>query len=260
MVLGVPEWIVATSCSWRVPEPNRRNSVPQSRCGPRRSRAGLPGPERADPGLRLRRRFDSPAGSAPDPSKWMIAQARGSSRTRCSGTARRTWASTATTGRTSSWTATPTWSSGQRNDDNRYVSGKLVSTFRTGINHTFEARIQFNCLTAGCWSAWWLLNDNPSGGEVDHGVVRQREWPSGTTVFPRRLDGESFATFPLGVDSNWHRWRCTWNDSGMYFWMDYVGGAEPYFRFQPTRWTTGRSTIQATSWHRPQPRGLVARQ
>ena len=28
-----------------------------------------------------------------------------------------------------------------RNDDNRYVSGKLVSTFRTGISHTFEARI-----------------------------------------------------------------------------------------------------------------------
>jgi beta-glucanase (GH16 family) len=54
------------------------------------------------------------------------------------------------------------------------------------------------------------------------------EWPSGTTVHAR-LDGESFATFPLGVDSNWHRWRCTWNDSGMYFWMDYVDGAEPYF-------------------------------
>ena len=67
------------------------------------------------------------------------------------------------------------------------------------------------------------------GGEVD--LVEwygNGEWPSGTTVHAR-LDGESFATFPLGVDSNWHRWRCTWNDSGMYFWMDYVDGAEPYF-------------------------------
>ena len=67
-----------------------------------------------------------------------------------------------------------------RNDDNRYVSGKLVSTFRTGINHTFEARIKFNCLTAGCWPAWWLLNDNPSA------AARSTLWSGTATGSGRR--------------------------------------------------------------------------
>jgi beta-glucanase (GH16 family) len=31
------------------------------------------------------------------------------------------------------------------------------------------------------------------------------------------------------VDGNWHNWRVTWNQSGMYFWQDYVEGMEPYF-------------------------------
>ncbi|NDJ91511.1 1,3-beta-glucanase, partial [Mycolicibacter kumamotonensis] len=26
-----------------------------------------------------------------------------------------------------------------------------------------------------------------------------------------------------------HTWRVTWNQSGMYFWQDYVDGMEPYF-------------------------------
>ena len=91
-------------------------------------------------------------------------------------------------------------------------------------------RIKFDCLTAGAWPAWWLMNDHPEvGGEVD--LVEwygNGDWPSGSTVHAR-LDGTSFATQPLGVDGNWHTWRVTWNDSGMYFWQDYVDGAEPYF-------------------------------
>ncbi len=34
-------------------------------------------------------------------------------------------------------------------NDGKYVSGKLVSTFRTGINHTFEARVKLDCLDRG---------------------------------------------------------------------------------------------------------------
>lgn len=117
-----------------------------------------------------------------------------------------------------------------RQPDGKYVSGKVVGNFATGINRTFEARIKLNCLTAGCWPAWWVLNDNPvRGGEVD--LVEwygNGEWPSGSTVHAR-LDGTSFATQPYPVDSNWHTWRLTWNDSGMYFWQDYVEGKEPYF-------------------------------
>jgi hypothetical protein len=117
-----------------------------------------------------------------------------------------------------------------RGDDGRYVSGKIVGTFGAGINHTFEARVKFNCLTAGCWPAWWLLNDNPErGGEVDIAEwYGNMDWPSGTTVHAR-LDGTSFATQPFPVDSLWHTWRVTWNDSGMYFWRDYKPGMEPYF-------------------------------
>jgi beta-glucanase (GH16 family) len=115
-------------------------------------------------------------------------------------------------------------------EDGRYVSGKIVGTWWGGIGTTWEARIRFNCLTAGCWPAWWLSNDHPvAGGEVD-----MVEWygngerPSGTTVHARS-DGTSFATFPFPVDSGWHTWRVTWNPAGMYFWRDYVDGAEPYF-------------------------------
>jgi hypothetical protein len=117
-----------------------------------------------------------------------------------------------------------------RESDGKYVSGKVVGTFGAPINHTFEARVKFNCLTPGAWPAWWLLNDNPvRGGEVD--LVEwygNMEWPSGTTVHAR-LDGTSFATMPFPVDSLWHTWRMTWNYGGMYFWRDYTPGMEPYF-------------------------------
>ncbi|SKW07864.1 putative beta-1,3-glucanase [Mycobacteroides abscessus subsp. abscessus] len=54
-----------------------------------------------------------------------------------------------------------------------------------------------------------------------------RDWPSGTTVHAR-LDGTSFETLPVPIDSNWHTWRCTWTEAGLYFWMDYHDGMEPY--------------------------------
>jgi hypothetical protein len=112
----------------------------------------------------------------------------------------------------------------------RYVSGKVVGNFAAPINHTFEARVKMECLTPGAWPAWWVVNESkPRGGEVD--LVEwygNMEWPSGTTVHAR-LDGTSFATMPVPVDDAWHRWRMTWNTSGMYFWLDYQPGMEPYF-------------------------------
>jgi hypothetical protein len=120
-------------------------------------------------------------------------------------------------------------------ENGKYFGGKLLANFGGTINHTFEARVKLNCLTAGCWPAWWLLNDDPErGGEVD--LVEwygNGNWPSGTTVHAR-LDGTSFATLPFPVDSAWHVWRMTWNDTGLYFWLDYVNGMEPYFAV-PTR-------------------------
>jgi len=174
--------------------------------------------------------FDGPAGSAPDPSKWTAAPAR-------------------------ELIKNPVFwdrpeNMGQYRDDRRnvfldgnsnlviratkeggkYFGGKIRSTWRGGIGHTWEARVKLNCLTAGCWPYWWLSNDHPVvGGEVD--LVEwygNGEWPAGTTVHARP-DGTSFATNPMAVDSGWHTWRVTWNEAGMSFWRDYVDGAPPYF-------------------------------
>src|ERR1700694_5539042 len=112
--------------------------------------------------------FDGPAGSAPDSSKWTVARAREPMKD-------------------------PTFwerpeNVGQYRDDRRnvfldgksnlviraakdgstYYSGKIQGNWRGGIGHTWEARINLNCLTAGCWPAWWLGNDDPvRGGEGD---------------------------------------------------------------------------------------------
>ena len=120
---------------------------------------------------------------------------------------------------------------GGNSQSNTYTGGKVIGNFGAPINNTFEARVKFECLTPGAWPAWWLLNDQDKkrGGEVDimewYGNM---EWPSGTTLHAR-LDGTSFATMPFPVDDQWHRWRVTWNQSGMYFYADYQPGMEPYF-------------------------------
>ncbi len=132
---------------------------------------------------------------------------------------------------TSSSTAIPISFCGTTREPNgKYVSGKVVGNFGAPINNTFEARVKFECLTPGAWPAWWLVNEQkPRGGEVDLAEwYGNMEWPSGTTVHAR-LDGTSFATMPFPIDEAWHRWRVTWNTSGMYFWMDYQPGMEPYF-------------------------------
>jgi hypothetical protein len=174
--------------------------------------------------------FDGPAGSAPDPSKWAVARARESMQD-------------------------PTFwerpeNVGQYRDDRRnlfvdgksnlviraakdggtFYSGKIFGTFRGAIGHTWEARIKLNCLTAGCWPALYLSNDNPeNGGEVD--VMEwygNGNWAPGTTVHAK-LNGGEHANQRIALDSGWHTWRCQWDDAGIRFWEDYVDGAQPYF-------------------------------
>ncbi|PQM45654.1 Endo-1,3-1,4-beta-glycanase ExsH [Mycobacterium talmoniae] len=171
--------------------------------------------------------FDGPAGSAPDPSKWTVARARETMKD-------------------------PTYwerpeNVGQYRDDRRNVfldgksnlviraakdgptfySGKIQSRWRGGIGHTWEARIKLDCLTPGCWPAWWLGNDDR--GEID--VVEwygNGSWPSATTVHTMP-NGSEWATHNIALDSGWHTWRCQWDEAGMRFWEDYTDGAEPYF-------------------------------
>lgn len=175
--------------------------------------------------------FDGPAGSAPDPARWEIFKARELiknpvfwDRPENMGQYRDDREHVFLDGN-SNLVLRAT-----READGKYVSGKVKGTFGAPINHTFEARVKFDCLTAGAWPAWWVLNDNPvNGGEVD--LVEwygNNDWPSGTTVHAK-LDGTSFATKPWPVDGEWHTWRMTWNDRGMYFWQDYEPGMQPYF-------------------------------
>jgi beta-glucanase (GH16 family) len=175
--------------------------------------------------------FDGPAGSAPDRSKWTPAQARETIRNPVF------WDKPENMGQYRD-DRQHVFLDGNgnlviratRNPDGKYVSAKLVGNYWGGINTTWEARIKFDCLTLGCWPAWWLSNDHPEvGGEIDMAEwYGNANWPSGTTVHAKS-DGTSFATQPFPVDSAWHTWRVTWNDAGMYFWMDYVDGAQPYF-------------------------------
>lgn len=189
-----------------------------------------PAPAAAAPAM-LGDEFNGPAGSSPDPARWEIFKARELiknpvfwDRPENMGQYRDDREHVFLDGN-SNLVIRAT-----READGKYVSGKVKANFGAPINHTFEARVKFDCLTAGCWPAWWVLNDNPvNGGEVD--LIEwygNNDWPSGTTVHAR-LDGTSFATMPYPVDSDWHTWRMSWTPSGMYFWQDYEPGKEPYF-------------------------------
>ncbi|MGB9305427.1 MAG: family 16 glycosylhydrolase [Mycobacterium sp.] len=171
--------------------------------------------------------FDGPAGSAPDASKWIVARARESMKD-------------------------PTYWElpehvGQYRDDRQnvfldgnsnlvlraakdgptYFGGKVASPWHGGIGHTWEARVKLDCLTAGCWPAWWLGNEDR--GEID--IMEwygNRSWPSATTVHAKS-NGSEWKTHNIAVDSGWHTWRTQWDEAGIRFWQDYVDGAQPYF-------------------------------
>ena len=219
-------WIVETFCSCRgwACWPQRSRYPPRAprRRHPARTRSRR---ETATPAFLFHDEFDGPAGSAPDPSKWTVATARETiknpvfwDRPENMGQYRNDRRNVFLDGK-SNLVIRATKENG------KYFSGKLTGTWRGGIGLTWEARVKFDCLTLGCWPAWWLLNNDPvRGGEID--LVEwygNGSWPSGSTVHAR-LDGTSFATQPFDVDSAWHVWRCTWNDAGMYFWRDYVDG------------------------------------
>ena len=212
----------------RIPIPAARASVSAGNAPAGRLPAPAAPPGNTTAGTYLfQDEFDGPAGSAPDPSKWTVAQAREPMKD-------------------------PTFwerpeNVGQYRDDRRnvfldgksnlviraakdgstYYSGKLQSPWRGGIGHTWETRIKLNCLTAGCWPAFWLGNDDR--GEVDAlEWYGNGNWPSATTVHAKS-NGSEWATHKIAVDSGWHTWRVQWDTAGIRFWQDYVDGSQPYF-------------------------------
>lgn len=174
--------------------------------------------------------FDGPLGSPPDPTKWTVAQAREQIRN------------------PAFWDRPENM--GQYRDDRQnvfldgnshlviratregavYHGGRIEGTWRGGIGHTWEARVKLQCLTAGCWPAWWIMTADPAqGGEID--VLEwfgNGGWGPGSTVHTR-LDGTVRVTHPIQVDTEWHTWRCQWDEAGIRFWKDFVPGAPPYF-------------------------------
>jgi Glycosyl hydrolases family 16 len=188
------------------------------------SRADIPGK------LIFEDNFDGPAGSSPDTSKWEIATARESMKDPTY------WELPEHVGQYRN-DRKNLFLDGKSNlviraakDGNTFYSGKIFGTFRAGIGHTFEARIKLNCLTPGCWPAWYLANSDPVvGGEVD--IMEwygNGSWAPGTTVHAN-LNGGEHVSHTITPDSDWHTWRCQWDDAGIRFWMDYTDGAQPYF-------------------------------
>lgn len=187
-------------------------------------------PDAATGGVLFFDEFDGPAGSAPDPSKWTVSNYRtpiknpvGYDKPEFYGQYRDSRENVYVDG-DSNLVLRAT------QEGTSYYGGLVHGNWRSGVGATWEARIKFNCLTSGCWPAWWLSNDDPGReGEID--LVEwygNGEWPSGTTVHANPY-GTAFETHQLPVDGAWHTWRCTWDQNGMYFWQDYVDGAEPYF-------------------------------
>jgi hypothetical protein len=208
-----------------MPELDRRSMLAVAGIGLLSSLIPVPKAQAAGPYI-FEDNFDGPAGSAPDPSKWMISKARETMKD-------------------------PTFwelpeNVGQYRDDRRnvfldgksnlvikafkegntYYGGKINTIWEGGVGHTWEARIKLECLTPGAWPAFWLSSD--ANGEID--IVEwygNGNWPSATTVHAK-ANGSEWETQNITLDTAWHTWRVLWDQAGMKFWKDYTDGAAPY--------------------------------
>jgi hypothetical protein len=173
--------------------------------------------------------FDGPAGSAPDRSKWVVQTWQDEVYPPVEGIYRDDRRNVFIDGN-SNLVLLAT------NDMGTLYGGKLRGIWRGMINQTWEARIKLDCLTPGCWPAFWAVNEDPlPDGEVDvFEWYGNGQWAPGTTVHAasngKTWEGKSI---PGLVDGAWHTWRMRWDEDGFRFWRDYVDGAEPYFSVPP---------------------------
>jgi beta-glucanase (GH16 family) len=179
--------------------------------------------------------FDGPAGSAPNPSKWTVSNYRTPIKNPVGFDRPEFWYQYRASRQNVFVDGNSNLVLRATRDGSTYHGGLVHGNWRGGIGTTWEARIKLNCQTAGCWPGWWLSNDYPGReGEVDllewYG---NGSWPSGTTVHAN-AGGTAFETRPISVDGNWHTWRVTWDQTGMYFWEDYADGMPPYFSVPAT--------------------------
>ena len=173
--------------------------------------------------------FDGPAGSAPDPGKWIVQNWDDDVLPAMAGRYRDDRRNVFQDGNSNLVLCAT-------QEGPEYFSGKVLSNWRGQINTTWEARIKLDCMFPGLWPAYWLLNQDPlPDGEVDiMEFYGNMKWAPGTTVHAasngKTWEGQSI---PELVDPAWHNWRVHWGEDGFKFWRDYVDGAKPYFSVPP---------------------------
>ncbi len=173
--------------------------------------------------------FDGPAGAPPDPAKWTVQSWQDDVFPPVQGIYRDDRRNVFQDGN-SNLVLLAT------NEMGQWYGGKLRGNWRGMINTTWEARIKLDCLTPGCWPAFWAVNEDPlPDGEVDvFEWYGNDKWPPGTTVHAasngKTWEGKSI---PGLVDGAWHTWRMRWDEDGFKFWRDYTEGADPYFSVPP---------------------------
>jgi hypothetical protein len=188
-----------------------------------------PAPSGQSPAYIFQDEFDGPSGAGPDPAKWTVQSWQDDVYPPVAALYRDDRRNVFLDGN-SNLVLLAT------NELGQYDSGKLRGNWRGMINTTWEARIKLDCLTTGCWPAFWAVHEDPlPDGEVDvFEWYGNGNWPPGTTVHAasngKTWEGKSI---PGLVDGAWHTWRMRWDQDGFKFWRDYVDGAEPYFSVPP---------------------------
>jgi beta-glucanase (GH16 family) len=157
--------------------------------------------------------FNGPAGSSPDPSKWVWETGRWTNNGELE---------TYTNSRTNSYL------DGQgnlvikalRSGRSGFTSARMTTQGKFSRNHgNFEARIKFD-LAPGTWPCWWMIGDDygsvgwPRCGEIDMVELFSSGKKPASTVHSANANGNDVydtKNIPGGVDTNWHIWHLRWD-------------------------------------------------
>ena len=169
------------------------------------------------PGLTFEDDFSGPAGSPPDPARWLHDVGN-------TGYGYRQL-QTYTTSRANSFL------DGKGHlviratrDGDGYASARLTTLGRfTQYQGTFEARIKLE-VQEGVWPAFWLLGLGrwPSHGEVDIMENYGQDFGESSVHTPDGTDSVFTADGNIPVDNDWHTWRTVWDAHGFSFARDGV--------------------------------------
>lgn len=174
--------------------------------------------------------FNGPAGSRPDPTKWVHTLA-GSAPGAPSGNLVETIIvdnpansfldgnSNLVLRATPVTMPLPAWAANNPKYQSPWVT--TLGKFSAGVGSTFEARIKFTRRN-GCWPCFSLMGVNgswPAGGEVDV-IEIFASYSSSTVHTPKSATASNMSSTPVACDDDWHTWRVQWNIGGLTFFKD----------------------------------------